>query len=106
MPADRFALAIRVSGEVHGIDTFGGCLQFRDQLFFAFDNFVSRREFVIDIHGQILLRQIFHVTQRSLYDVLLAEIFSDSFRLRRRFDDDERFSHTTSLSDLDTLVRV
>ncbi len=93
MEADGFAFAIRVSRQVDRIHALGRRLQLRDELLLAFDDLIVRLEVLVDVHSQVLLRKILDVAERSLYDVLLAEIFADRFRLRRRFDDDERFCH-------------
>jgi len=42
-----------------------------------------RLEALVDVYCQILLGKVLDVAERSLNDVLLAEIFTDSFRLRR-----------------------
>ena len=94
VPADGFAFAVGIGREVDGVNALGGLLEFGDQLLFAFDDFIAGCEVVIDVDRQILLRKVFDVPEGSLDDVLAAEIFSDSFRLRRGFNDDERFCHT------------
>ena len=65
------------------------CLQLRHQLLLAFDDLVARLEALVDVDRQIFLGKILDVPKRSFNDVLLAEIFADRLRLRRRFDDDE-----------------
>ncbi len=96
MEADGFALAIRVSRQVHGVGALGGRFQLCDQLLFAFDHLVNRLEIVVDVHRQILLGQILHVAQRGLHRVVFAQVLPNRFRLRRRLDDDEILCHMSA----------
>ena len=41
----------------------------------------------------VLLREILDMTEGSFYDVLLAQVFVNGFRLCRRFYDDEILGH-------------
>ena len=91
--ADRLAFAVRIGCEVDGVDALRSGLEFGDELLFPFDNLIVRREVGIDRHREILLGQILNMTERSFDDVVLPEIFTDRFRLRRRLDDDERVCH-------------
>ena len=45
-----------------------------------------------------LFRQVQNVANRSFDDVVLAQILVDSLRLRGRFDNDERTSHSAVLT--------
>src|SRR5205085_428055 len=96
--ADRFAFAVRIGCEVYGIDALRGGFELRDELFLTFDDLIVGREVSIHRHRQILLGQIFNMTEGSLYDVLLAKVLTDGFRLRGGFYDDERVCHFSPYS--------
>ena len=91
--ADGFPFAVRVCGQVDGVRLAGGSLQFVDDVLLRRDDDVVRLEVLLDVHAQVLLRQVHDVPHRGLHRVAGAEIFIDGFRLGRRFHDDERFSH-------------
>src|SRR5581483_2831353 len=91
--ADGFAFTVGVGGDVNRLGVFGGFLQLSDDLFLARHDFVSRLEVVFDVHAEAFFREVLDVTDRGENFVIPAQIFVDRFRLRRRFDDNERFSH-------------
>src|SRR5579863_1113026 len=91
--ANGFPFTIRVSRQVNVVHALGRGLQLRHQLLLAFDDLIDRLEVVVDVHRQLALRQILYMAYRGLHHKLLAEILTDCFRLRRRFDDDETLFH-------------
>ena len=93
MSADRLTFAIRVSREVHGFYILGRLLELRDELLLAFDDLIVRAEVGIHRDCEVFFRQVLDVPQRSLDNILVAQILADGFRFRRRLDNDERFSH-------------
>ena len=80
--ANRFAFAVRVSGEQNAIRGPGGSAQFLDDFFFSGYDFVDRLEMVLDIDAELALRQVLDVAERGLHDEFLAEIFIDRVRFR------------------------
>jgi hypothetical protein len=99
--ADRLPFAIRIGCQVDVIHTLGRRPQFADQFLLAFNHFIDRFEVVINVHRQILFRQILHMSEGCLHHELLAEVLTDRFRLRRRFDDDETLFHMITMCFLD-----
>ena len=94
----RFPGPVRVGRQVDGVDMLGGLPQLLNQLPFALDDFINRLEIIVNIDGQVLLREILHMAERRLHHVFLAEVLPDRFRLRRRFDDDEVFCHMSAMN--------
>jgi hypothetical protein len=72
MPADRFPFPVRVGREVDGIDALGGLLQFGDEFLFTLNYFVFGCKVTFNIDGEVLLREVLHMPQGSLYDELLT----------------------------------
>ena len=64
-------------------------LQLLEDLLAAGDDFVRRLEPFVDVDAELALRQIADVPHRGDDLVVLAEIFVDGLRLRRRLDDDQ-----------------
>ncbi len=98
MLADRFAFAIRVGREKDRVGGFRGLLQIRHDfpvvaLLGVGDDFVMRLEIILDVDAQVFRGQILDMPDRGHHDVVLAEIFIDSFRLGRRFDDNQVLCH-------------
>ena len=83
----------------------GGGFEFVDEFLLAFDDFVVRLEAVFDIHREIALGQILNMTEGSFDDKLLAQVFVDGLRLRRRLHDYQSFWHI-ELSECGALRRV
>ena len=90
METDRLAFAIGVGREVDGVRLPGRLLEFGDELLLALDDDVSGLEAVLDIYREIALGKVFDVPERGLNDVVLAQVLTDRFRLRRGLDDDQR----------------
>jgi hypothetical protein len=90
---DGFAFAIRIGREVHTFHLLGGVFQLRDKFLLAFDYLVMRLEIRFHIHREVAFREIFNMTERSLHYELLAQVFVDGLRLRRRFHDYQSFCH-------------
>ena len=60
---------------------------------------------MLDIHGQVFLREILNMAQRRFDDELLTQIFIDGFRLDRRFHDYESFRHKKTSTTFDRYPR-
>ena len=93
MPADGFTFPLRVRRDVNISDIFRGALQLRDHFLAGGDRLVDRRKAFVDVDAELALRQIAHVSHRRDDFVVAPEVLVDRFCLRRRFDDDKRFSH-------------
>ena len=101
MLTDRFAFSVGVGGQIDCLGGFRRLLQIGHDLtvvslFRIGNDFVFRLKVVLDIDAQPLRRQIFDMPDRSLHDEVFAEIFIDSFRLGRRFDNYEILCHYDS----------
>ena len=92
MPADGLALAIGVGGDVDEVGLLRGRLQLADDLLFSFEDLVFRLKGLL-VDAELALRQVAHVTDRSLHDVVLADELVDRLRFRGRLDDDEVLGH-------------
>ena len=91
VPCDRFTFAIRIGCEEHGLDLARGLTNLREHLLLALDHLVDRFErAVLEVDADLRFRQITHVTDRRLHDVVTAEVLVDRLGLRRRFHDHER----------------
>ena len=88
MGGDGFAFAIRIRRKVDVVGRERQLFQLGQDLFFSGDDDVLGFEIVFDIDTQAALGQVFHVAERSIDRESLAQIFLDSFRLSRRFDND------------------
>ena len=53
--ANRFALAVRVSGKEYALGGFGGRAQFLDDFLFTGNDVVHRLEVVFDVHSELAL---------------------------------------------------
>src|SRR6185437_4300452 len=93
MRAYSFAFAVRVGGDINRVGLFAELFHFVENFRFAGKYRVGRLEIFLEINAQFLFRQIFHVAERRADGVIAAEIFVNRFRLRGRFDDDQRTSH-------------
>jgi len=93
MPADGFALAVGVGGEVDRTRVAGGQLQLLHDLLPGRQHLVLGLEALLHVHAQLLLGQIADVPHRGLHLEVPPEIFVDRLRLGRRLDDDEVLGH-------------
>ena len=69
VPRDRLALAIGVGREEHALDAAGGALDLGEDLRLPLDDVVLRREARLDVHADLGLRQVLHVTDRRAHVV-------------------------------------
>lgn len=89
MPGNSLTLAIKVSGQVHGI-RFSRCSDdVPDMLLAAFIEFVGHREIVVGINRAILRGQIPDMTIGSQDLEIRAQIPVDGARLGGRFYDQQ-----------------
>ena len=95
VPADGLALAVRVGCEVHGIRRLGGFFQVGNDGFLPLDGLVDRLEVIVYIHAEFAFLQVPEMAHAGLYLIVLAQIFSNGFGLRRRLHDDQAlFCHS------------
>ena len=87
MPADGFALTVRVGREKDAVGVLGLALELLDELFLALDADVLRRIAVFDINAQLGGGQVADVAHAGRHFVVAAQIFADGFRLCRRLHD-------------------
>ena len=87
MGGNRLPFAVRVRRQVDGICPFGHLLQLGDDLFFTWNNFIFRRELVLQVDPKGLLGQVLDVPHRGLHlEALLLDISgssSPSWAIRR-----------------------
>jgi len=89
MPADGFSFAVGVGGDVDGIESAGRRLEGPDDLFLAWNQFLGRLESVVQVHSQLLLGKIPHVSHGSFDTEVLAEVAVDGPRLGGGLDNDQ-----------------
>ena len=85
MPADRFALAVRVGREDQLIVVFEGIGNGLDVFFAGRANLPKHLKFILGIHRAIFGRQITHVTVRGKNSEAWSKIFVYCLCLSRRF---------------------
>ncbi len=83
MPADGFAFAVRVGGDVNVGGVLCRALQLGDHFLAGGDRFVHRREAFVDVDTELALRQIADVPHRREHLVVASEILIDCLCLRR-----------------------
>ena len=88
MRADRFALTVRVSRQIHGFGFLRCLLQPFYNIGLVGTNLVCGFEVPLDIDAQFFPGQIHDVAIGRLDRVIAAEIFVDGLRLGRRLDND------------------
>ncbi len=88
MGGDSFAFAIRIRRKVDVVGRKRQFLQLGQDLLLSRNDDVFGFEIAFDVDPQAALGQVFHVAVRSIDRESLAQIFLDSFRLSRRFDND------------------
>ncbi len=89
VPANGFTLAVGVGRDEDFCRLFCRGLQLGDDLLAAGDDFVRRLEPFVYCYPELAFRKIADVTHRGHDLVVLAEIFIDGLRLRRRLDHDQ-----------------
>ena len=103
VPADRLALAIRVSGQVDGGGGLGGLGDGLDVLLVLLDQLVAHREPVVRVHRAFLGYQVANVAVRGQDVEVLAQVLVDRLGLGGRFDDEEVLGHAGACSRADPL---
>ncbi len=83
MPANGFAFAVGVGGDVDVGGVLRRALQLGDHFLPGGDRFVHRREAFVDVDAELALRQIANVSHRRKHLVLAPEILVDCLSLRR-----------------------
>ena len=96
MPADGFALTVRVGCQQHAVCVFGLALQFLDELFLAFDADVLWGIAVLHIDAQLGSGQVTDMAHACGDLVIIAQILANGFRLSRRLHDNQ-FRHSSLL---------
>ena len=94
VPGDRFALAVRVGGEIDGVRGLGRALELVDRLLLAGEDLVGRLVGVLAVDAEPLARQIAHVPVRGHDLEALAEELLEGLGLRGGLDDDDGLGHT------------
>ncbi len=94
MPADRFALPIRIGRHIDNLDLPRGVPQRLEHLSATRDDLVRWLEPALDVHPEPALGQVLDMTHRGDDLEVLAQIFVDGLRLSGRFDDHQRLCHT------------
>src|SRR5205085_7470710 len=89
MPRDRLPFAIGVRSEIDGVRLPRALLQLLQNLCFALDEDVGGLEALLDIHAQLALGQVPHVTVGGAHLEPRAEILPDGAGLGRGLHDDE-----------------
>jgi hypothetical protein len=89
MPADRLALAVGVGGEEDRGRFLGRRLQLVEDLLAGLEDLVLGLEALLDVHAELLLREVADVAHRGLDRVVAAQVLVDRLRLRGRLDDDQ-----------------
>ena len=93
VPCDRLAFAVRVRREEDRVRVLH---RLRDRLHVLgvpLDELVLHPEVVVRVHGPALGHEVAHVPVGGEDLVVLAEVFLERLRLRRRFDDEEIRCH-------------
>ncbi len=93
VPGNRLAFAIGVGCEIHGRSLLRRLHDLVDVLFVLLDELILHREAALRIDGAFLRHQVAHVAVRRKHLEIAAEVFLDSARLGRRFNDDEILGH-------------
>src|SRR6185369_13114163 len=89
VPGDRFALAVRVGREVERVGLLERAGDGLHVLLVLLEDLVAHGELALRVDRAFLRHQVAHVTIRSQYLEVLAEILLDGLRLGRRLNDDE-----------------
>jgi hypothetical protein len=95
VPGDRLPFTIGVGREEHVVRVLRGALQLGEDFLFSRNDFIGFLEAVFDVDAE-LLREILDVPLRGQDLVTGSEVLLDRLRFGGRFDDDERFPHTSS----------
>ena len=87
MPADGFALTVRVGCQQNAVGLLGFCLELLDELGFILDIDVLGGVVMFHVDAQLGLRQVPDVAHAGRDLVILAQIFANGLRLCRRLHD-------------------
>ena len=96
MPADGFALTVRVGCQQNAVGLLGFCLELLDELGFIFDIDVLGGVVMFHVDAQLGLRQVPDMAHAGRDLVILAQIFANGLRLCRRLHD-YQFCHGSLL---------
>ena len=96
MPADGFALTVRVGCQQNAIGLLGFCLELLDELGFILDIDVLGGVVMFHVDAQLGLGQVPDVAHAGRDFVILAQIFANGLRLCRRLHD-YQFCHGSLL---------
>jgi hypothetical protein len=90
MCRDRFAFAVRVGRQIDACGLARKLAQAVHNLHLVrHDDQIRHKGPVVQFDANLVLWQVLDVADRRLDDEVFAQIFSDGFRLCRRFDDDQ-----------------
>ena len=89
MPGDRFALAIRVGGEIEMLGAFDRLGDVVQPLLRLAVDLPGHGEVFVRPHRAVLGRQIAHMAVGGQHGVAFAEIFVDGLGLGRQLNDDD-----------------
>ena len=93
VPGNGLSLPILIRREKHRVRHVARLFQRGEHLRFAWNHHVLGLKIVRDVNAQLFLRQIAHVPHTCFDMILISKKFIDRFRLGRRLDDHQRFSH-------------
>ena len=88
MSSDRFSLPVGVGGQKDCLCFAGLFPQPVDDVILPLNILVDDSEFILHVHAEFALREVFDVPHRCLDDVLFSEVLIDGLCLGRRFNDD------------------
>ena len=101
MPGNGLPFAIWISRQIERLG-LGGCFgDGIDMTLVLVDQLILHREIVRGVNGSFLGDQIAHMAVRGQNLEILAQIFFDCFRLGRRFDDNQIFTHNLGVGNWD-----
>ena len=104
VPGDSLAFAIGVGCEEQGVGAFQLGDDRVDMLRVLFDDLIFHLEAARHIDCAVLRHEVTHVSVRGQNLVVLAQVFLDRLRLRRRLDDDQILAHRMPVSRADARV--
>ena len=107
MPADGFAFAVRVGGEVDGLAPLCRRLELLDDILFALDGPVIGGEIPVHVHAQRALGQVPQVAHTGLHLIIGAQILADGLGFGGGLHDHQIlcFCHNLIYSSLSSTVR-
>ena len=81
MPADGFALAVRVGCKQDAVALFGFGFQLLDQFLLSLDGDILRRKAVVHINAQLAGGQVPHMAHAGRNFIAPAQVFADGLCL-------------------------